>query len=110
MSMLIILHKSLCSLFSKTRLHGNVFNNQYQFCIANINQLKNTDIKSYEKKNWNEFNFSIILNSLKKIEHLKYYNNIWIWGGSTKGVIFLKHLSDLRPNLFKKISGVIRYK
>lgn len=101
--------KSLCSLFSKTRLHGNVFNNQYQFCIANINQLKNTDIKSYEKKkNWNEFNFSSYIKFFKKkIEHLKYYNNIWIWGGSTKGVIFLKHLSDLRPNLFKKISGVI---
>ena len=52
--------------------------------------------------------YQIILNLLKKkVEYLKNYNNIWIWGGSTKGVMFLKHLSDLRPDLFKKISGVI---
>ena len=101
--------KSLRSLFSKTKLHGNIFKNQYQFCIANLNKLKHEDIKLYEdKKNWNEFNLSNHIKSFKKkVEYLKNYNNIWIWGGSTKGVMFLKHLSDLRPDLFKKISGVI---
>ena len=32
---------------------------------------------------------------------------IWIWGGGTKGILFLKHLSNLRPLIFEKIVGVV---
>ena len=59
--------KSLRSLFSKTKLHGNIFKNQYQFCIANLNKLKHEDIKLYEdKKIGMSLIYQIILNLLKK--------------------------------------------
>lgn len=32
---------------------------------------------------------------------------IWVWGGATKGVLFLHHLQRLDPTLFERIAGVV---
>lgn len=101
--------KSLCAFFSKTEAYGNFFNDQYQYCIAKLDNLENKNIKKYEiKKNWKEFDFNIYLNSFKKnVSNFINFSNIWIWGGSTKGVLFLKHLADLEPKLYKNVRAVI---
>ena len=30
-----------------------------------------------------------------------------VWGGATKGVLFLMHLSNLYPSIFEKVVGVV---
>ena len=102
--------KSLCSLFSKIIERGNLFGGQYQYCLAKLDLLAlNNDWAQFHKINKHKkFDFKKYHDHFfKNIKYLSDKKNIWIWGGATKGVIFLKHLSGISPKIFKKIKGVI---
>ena len=42
-----------------------------------------------------------------KVQNLEKGSRYWVWGGATKGVLFLKHLADFCPDVFCKVVGVI---
>ena len=101
--------KSLCSLFSEVTSCGDLFGGQYQYCLGSLNSLSNVEWNEFgSNEKWREFNFNNYLeNFSNKIKFLKTKNRIWIWGGSTKGVLFLKHLLDISPKDFNKVAGVV---
>ena len=101
--------ESLCSLFNKVNSFGDFFGGQYQFCLARLNELNTDNWYGFDlTKNWSDFNFeeyvSVFNNHVKSLDSKK---RIWVWGGATKGVLFLKHLLEYSPSNFGKVEAVI---
>nr|VFK38179.1 MAG: C-methyltransferase C-terminal domain-containing protein [Candidatus Kentron sp. SD]VFK42954.1 MAG: C-methyltransferase C-terminal domain-containing protein [Candidatus Kentron sp. SD]VFK78589.1 MAG: C-methyltransferase C-terminal domain-containing protein [Candidatus Kentron sp. SD] len=101
--------KALCSMFSDVESFDDLFGGQYQYCLANLTSLTDVGWDSFDnEEKWNKFDFSSFVNSFQSsIKHLEEYDRIWIWGGATKGVLFLKHLLDISPSFFNRIVGVV---
>ncbi|MCE2595577.1 methyltransferase domain-containing protein [Motilimonas cestriensis] len=101
--------KSLLSLFTNTISHGSFFGGQYQYCLANLNSINDREWCDFHKEDrWKPYFMSQFTSSFKEsIKKIKDEDRIWIWGAATKGVLFLKHLSELSPSTFSNIVGVI---
>lgn len=100
---------ALCSLFSEVVMKGVFFEGQYQYCLASLESL---DLKEWcdfeDKKKWSDFNFNGYVEEFQRnIQVVSNFNRIWVWGGSKKGVMFLKHLADFFPQVFSKVKGVV---
>ena len=101
--------RSLCSLFSRVLDFGDFFEGQYQYCFAKLSLLDKENWKNFDlESNWKSFDISEYYKKFNSnIDFLKSKQRIWIWGGASKGVLFLNHLSNLYPLLFKKVVGVV---
>ena len=99
--------KSLCSLFKGVKSFGDLFNGQYQYCLASLNALSKVNDFDDNTK-CSEFDILPYFKSFEmSVEKLKNFEKIWIWGVATKGVLFLVHLSRISPILFNRIAGII---
>ena len=100
---------SLCSFFSEVIEKGNFFGGQAQYLLAKFNSLDLSTWKNYTDSNaWEKYDFSCYYDAFRKLTNpFKKFKKIWIWGGATKGVLFLKHLSNCDKKLFKSILGVV---
>ena len=100
--------ESLCSMFSKVIDSGNFFGGQYQYCIAKLGDLFNKEWENFENADKTSFDIEEYYDQFKlSISFLNNKKRIWVWGGATKGVLFLRHLADLEPTLFNKVAGVV---
>ena len=101
--------EALCSLLTDIKLHGNFFGGQYQYCLANLNSLNLDKWNGFDlEENWSDFNFDIYLESFSRsIKFLDQQKRVWIWGGGNKGVLFMKYLSVISPQIFQKVIGVV---
>lgn len=101
--------KSLSSLFLTTIDHNNFFNGQYQYCLARLDSLSDKEWGHFDKKHKGEdVSLTPYLNEFKtRVQNLEKGSRYWVWGGATKGVLFLKHLADFCPDVFCKVVGVI---
>ena len=101
--------RSLCSLFSKVLSYGDLFNGQYQFCLAKLDSISKyeweySDIESQ----WSDYEFDGYIDRfLSDVKFLDSCDRIWVWGGATKGVLFLKYFSELKPHGFEKVVSVV---
>lgn len=100
---------SLCSLFTDVKHYGNFFGGQYQYCLAKLGSLDTDKWKGFDLvQSWSEFNFDLYWQSFsERTDFLSRKQRIWIWGGGNKGVLLIKHLSDMSPNIFQKIVSVV---
>ena len=101
--------KSLCSLFSNINDCGDFFEGQYQYCLAKLGALSEKEWSEFElTSKWFDFNVDDFYENFNSsVDFLNNKKRIWIWGGGTNGILFLKHLSNLRPLIFEKIVGVV---
>ena len=75
--------KSLCSLFSNVLSFGDFFGGQYQFCLASLGSLQDSEWKDFALKNkWLDFSFAEYIDAFRlNIQLLSNKQRIWIWGG-----------------------------
>ena len=101
--------KSLCSLFSNIIDFGNFFGGQYQYCLADLNSLSKEHWNDFDSLNkWQDFNIDNYYQKFfSSIDFLNSKKRIWVWGGASKGVLFLNYLSKLSPLIFEKVLGVV---
>lgn len=100
--------ESLCSLFSKVLNFGDFFEGQYQYCIAKLGDLNDEEWGDFEIATKISFDIEEYYEQFKiNTNFLNNKKRIWVWGGATKGVLFLKHLSNLKPSIFNKVVGVV---
>ena len=101
--------ESLSSFFDSVILNGNLFEGQYQFVLASLSSINLSLWNDYRTDDaWVDFHFSNYFEKFKKvIESFKDSKRLWIWGGGTKGVLFLKHLCDCDEDVFKTVVGVV---
>ena len=101
--------KSLSALFSENLERADTFGGQYQYCFARFGALDVDGWTGFDRtENWREFNFDDYLDAFaKSVEFLRHHKRLWVWGGATKGVLFLKHLADVEPAIFHKVVGVV---
>jgi hypothetical protein len=92
--------KSLKNLFTKSE-SGNLFDNQYQYVIANLENLSHKYSAEFSNRdNWIDIEFYSLFSKLHlKIKEINILveqsNNTFIWGASTKGCMFLHHYLNL---------------
>lgn len=100
---------SLCSFFSELKAFGDFFEGQYQYCLASLGDVDSSKWSGFESDdNWSDFNFDEYrLRFKEKTKFLDTKSRVWIWGGATKGVLFLKHLLDVSPLNFRKVVAVV---
>lgn len=105
--------KSLRLIFNnKYSLSKLCFNQQYQYILANLQNLSLNFKKEYEKKkNWKNLNFNslfpIFKKQINKFDNIsKNYDNIYIWGAATKGCMFLVHCLA-HKKLIKKVKHAV---
>lgn len=102
-------HVNYFSEYSLSALFGHqciakdaVFGGQYQYIISSLGDLNDDFSKTYEDSNsWEALNFDqlfpTIEDSLTRIEgQLHEEGRIFVWGGATKGCLFLYHCMRLR--------------
>jgi len=101
--------KSLSSLFITTIDQNNFFDGQYQYCLAKLNSLSDKEWRHFDEKHkWEDLSLAPYLDEFKlKVQNLHDGSRYWVWGGATKGVLFLKHLADIYPDVFRKVVGVV---
>jgi hypothetical protein len=106
--------ESLSTMFSKSTT-GKLFGDQYIYIIANLSDLK-SDIS---QQNINTYDTSKFFNKILSYQRqFEFMNDLAIWGGATKGLLFLnqidpkndkiKYVIDLNPakqNRFMAKSG-----
>lgn len=102
--------KSLSKLFGdQTTAIGNLFGGQYMYVIADINDLSPSFLESYElDSGWESIDFDSLfpslLDKIEAIEQVSGNQNVYVWGGATKGCMFVYHCLRLG-----KLSSRIRF-
>lgn len=87
---------SLGNLFdSSTTTHGLLFDEQYQYVVADLTTLNFEFKDSYESNHWQYVSFADLFPNLKteleRIETMAQGRSVYIWGAATKGCLFLAH-------------------
>tara|TARA_B100000242_G_scaffold184033_1_gene132228 strand:- start:11342 stop:13249 length:1908 start_codon:yes stop_codon:yes gene_type:complete len=89
---------SLGKLFKKKKEQGLLFNKQYQYIIANIEDLSKSFKRDYYSYNWEyksfENLFPDIIKKMNKMKKVAKDNSIYIWGAGTKGCLFLNYCKN----------------
>ena len=100
---------SLSSFFSKVIDSGNLLCGQAQYLMAKFESLDLSQWETYaDLDQWQNYEFSYYYDAFRALtSRFKKFKKIWVWGGATKGVLFLKHLSKCDKKLFKSIVGVV---
>jgi hypothetical protein len=102
---------SLSKLFTSSMDSGLLFKHQYQYIIADLGSLLGDYTNHYNGDNWTTLDlkgiFKGMQNAIDSILELSASQNIVIWGGATKGVLFAHHLKTLAPDVFKRIRCAI---
>lgn len=95
--------QSLACLFAdQVTAHDSVFGNQYQYLIANLGNLSLEFAESYQSASaWSNLDFDklfpTILDKIVEIEEsLHPEGSVYLWGGATKGCMFLHHCTRLQ--------------
>ena len=101
--------KSLCSFFANVIEYGDIFDEQYQFCIARLSSLQLGEWGMFnDPVKWTDYHFDEYVDHfISSFEFLKSESRIWVWGGATKGVLFLKHLKDTGFPIHKNVLSII---
>ena len=105
--------RALLSLFGDEIIDsGLLFGDQYQFVIANLSALSINFFDSYSNSiYWRNLDFNSlfprIVDSIERIENLLVGDaKLYVWGGATKGCMFLVHCANLE-RLIDKVGFVI---
>lgn len=103
--------KSLKTLFTdKSLQHRLLFDDQYQFVMANLKTLNRKFENDYNSKNWKPIYFDELFpnlkNDIENLEKISKNKNIFLWGAATKGCLFLVHCMN-HKSLIKKIKFAI---
>jgi len=90
---------SLKKLFdSPTTKHGLLFDDQYQYVVADLSTLSVSFNELYELQNWEYISLSDLFPNLRAdIERLDAATQgcpVYIWGAATKGCLFLAHCKN----------------
>jgi hypothetical protein len=101
----------LINLFERnTAKYGLLFDDQYQYVIADISSLDPVFDCNYKSKNWKYVSFSDIFpnvsNDMLRIDKLAIGRSVFLWGAATKGCLFLAHCSNYKL-LLDKLSFAI---
>jgi len=100
--------KSLTRMFHKIVNSGGCFGDQYQFCIAHLRETNAEWSTLYSSSEWKEFDIKPYFKSIElSLSSVPSDGSLWIWGGGTKGVLFLNYMRGLFPEKFNNIKGVI---
>jgi len=99
--------KTFQNIFSNKLIYKKkLFGKQYMLVVARLNDLNN-NIKNNIKSRKITLD-KLFPNLLKKFNTLKNINqNIFIWGGATKSLMFLIYLKVFNPSIFKKVKFAI---
>jgi nucleoside-diphosphate-sugar epimerase len=102
---------SLKMLFDDTEIiHGLSFDDQYQYIIADLSALSAKFGSSYESNNWQHISIAELFPNLEyEIDRLNSVadgRTVYIWGGGTKGCLFLSHCAS-RNKLIDKVAYVV---
>lgn len=105
--------EALSNLFKTTSQSGPLFNGQYQYIIAHLQDLNYQECHAQytQNDNWLPVHFDDLFPNfaatLDKIETESAGQPIHIWGAATKGVMFAHHVKRTRPALFNQFSHAI---
>jgi len=101
--------KSLLSLFSEITSSKEVLKGHYFFCLTSLNSLVNKDIFEFQKKKkWKKYKIKSYFKNFKsKSKTIFKSKRLWIWGASTKGVMYLHYLINFLCFDKKKVMGCI---
>jgi len=102
---------ALCNMFKRVVEHKFIFSNQYQFILANFRDLEDQYEDDFSSSNsWININLLPFFSSFKRFAKNTSeinFKRIWVWGGGSRGVLFLHHLKSFDKKLYKKISGLV---
>ena len=107
------LPSSFHKLFSLIKCSDSLFENQYQYVIANLGDLNEKFSKEYINSNWSYLELDDLFPSLDDLtaqvikEAKKGSSSIYIWGAATKGVMFFHHLKLKFNNQFHLCKAAI---
>lgn len=101
--------KALCSMFDECIEFGDCFHGQYQYVLASFSTLNYSLWEEYDSTDaWEEFSFEPYLDAFKEfLSKIEDAPRMWMWGGATKGVLFLNNVLNLDPKMFEKVQAVI---
>lgn len=101
--------ESLSSLFLNVEKKGDCFGGQYQYCLAKLHNLNGNEWCHYgDHDKWCDVDFGIYVAHFRdKIAKYSAYKRIWVWGGASKGVLFLNALKAFVPKVFDLVHSVI---
>jgi len=101
---------TLKKLFKKNYKQGLLFNKQYQYIIADIENLNENFQIEYNSNRWEHKSFNLLFPNLnikiKQILKIVKSSSIFIWGAGTKGCMFLNHCKS-EKNLINKVKFAI---
>ncbi len=103
---------ALLKLFDNQSLsNGLIFQDQYQYIIANLNNVSDDFAIAYNNGDWENLSFEgLFPNLIQKIDmienQLKENGKIYVWGAATKGCMFILHC-HLHNRLKDKIASAV---
>ena len=103
---------ALTHLFTKTKEQGLFFNNHYQYILGSLSDLNTAYVETNDNPtNWVDLKFTDLFQKLdllfQKIYSQSSGKKIYIWGGSTKGVLFCYHMKTYFQPLLDLIIGCV---
>lgn len=103
--------KSLRKLFKKSSTrHGLLFDDQYQYVVADLSSLNHEFSELYESENWEFISFRDLFPYLRadieRLDALAKGCCVYIWGAATKGCLFLAHCKNYN-RLIDKVQSAI---
>lgn len=102
---------ALAALFAEHHRQGACFGGQYQYLLAPLRALRpGFADEARSDAHWDAYPLQPFFESFRAQTaalDLPPDGRVWVWGGATKGVLFLHHLQRLDPSLFARIAGVV---
>jgi nucleoside-diphosphate-sugar epimerase len=78
--------------------HGLVFDDQYQYVIADLSTLNSEFNDLYQSKHWQYVSFADLFPNLRadieRLDAAAQGRSVYIWGAATKGCLFLAHCAS----------------
>jgi hypothetical protein len=75
--------------------HGLLFDEQYQYVVADLASLNSDFNERYESQNWEYVSFNDLFPNLhadiERLETAAQGSSVYVWGAATKGCLFLAH-------------------
>ena len=90
---------SLKRLFGVSAItHGLLFDEQYQYVIADLASLNSDFNELYNSQNWEYISFNELFPNLQadieRLEKAAQGRSVYVWGAATKGCLFLAHCKN----------------
>lgn len=102
---------SLKKLFdAPTTIHGLLFDEQYQYVVADLTALNLEFNELYETKQWQYVSFADLFPNLqediKRLETAAHGRSVYLWGAATKGCLFLAHCAHNNQLIGKVVFAI----